>query len=92
MSSVDDGQLTQRFVELIISSQPGPETIAAARGGLLDFLASAIAGLDDPAYLKLRTAIIASSSPSTATLIGWHDGVDPANAALINGYLGVMSH
>jgi 2-methylcitrate dehydratase PrpD len=88
MSSVDNGQLTQRFAELIISSQPGSEAIAAARGGLLDFLASAIAGLDDPAYVKLRTAIIASNSVSTATLIGWHDRLDPANAALINGYLG----
>ncbi len=80
--------ITERFAELITESAPPAEAITAARDGVLDFLAAAIGGLDDGAYLKVKHALLPDAGSSRASVIGHPKRVDAQTAALLNGTLG----
>ncbi|MFT4192862.1 MAG: MmgE/PrpD family protein [Comamonas sp.] len=80
--------LTHDFARHIAQARPHDDAgaIAAARDGVLDFLASAIPGAADPAWRKL--AGVLTPGAGTARAIGLADPVDAATAALLNGYAG----
>jgi 2-methylcitrate dehydratase PrpD len=80
--------LTQRYATLIAESQPGGEAIAAARDGVLDFLACAVGGLEDVAYRKVRDALLPQAGAPRASVIGQSLYVDAQTAALLNGTSG----
>ncbi|KAA2211637.1 MmgE/PrpD family protein [Teichococcus oryzae] len=80
--------LTRRYAALIAGSEPSAEAVAAARDGLLDFLASAVGGLDDGAYLKVRDTLLPQAGAPKASVIGQAQRVDAQTAALLNGTLG----
>ncbi len=87
MSAADAG-LTRRYATLIAESRPGPEAIAAVREGVLDFLAASLGGLDDGAYLKVKSALLPQAGPPAASVLGHDTKVDAQTAALLNGTLG----
>lgn len=80
--------LTRRFADLIASSRPGAAAVAAARDGVLDFLAAAVGGLDDGGYGKVKAALLPMAGPPVATVIGHPARTDVQTAALLNGTLG----
>ena len=80
--------LTPRFAERIAESCPGAEAIAAARYGVLDFLAAALGGLDDGGYKKVKAALLPMAGAPVASVFGHPDRVDVQTAALLNGTLG----
>ena len=80
--------LTRRYAERIAASTPDEASIAAARDGVLDFLACAVGGLDDAAYLKVKAALLPGAGAARASLIGHADRIDAQSAALLNGTLG----
>jgi 2-methylcitrate dehydratase PrpD len=80
--------LTRRYAALITGSEPSAEAIGAARDGVLDFLASAVGGLDDGAYIKVLNALLPHAGASQASVIGQPERVDAQTAALLNGTLG----
>lgn len=88
MAETSGSGLTRRYAELIASSRPGAEAIAAARDGVLDFLAAAVGGLSDGGYLKVKAAVLPMAGAAAASVIGHADRVDPQTAALLNGTLG----
>ncbi|WP_256094636.1 MmgE/PrpD family protein [Paraburkholderia nodosa] len=63
------------------------EAIAAARRGVLDYLAAAFAGAADTGYHKLFE-VIAPASRGEAAAIGLAQEVSALDAALLNGYAG----
>jgi 2-methylcitrate dehydratase PrpD len=87
MTMVEQG-LTRRYAALIAGSEPGAEALAAARDGVLDFLASAVGGLDDGAYLKVRDTLMPQAGTAGASVIGQSRQVDALTAALLNATLG----
>ena len=80
--------LTPRYAGLIAASAPDTAAIAAAREGVLDFLAAAVGGLEDGAYLKVRNALLPGAGAARASVIGHSARVDAQTAALLNGTLG----
>jgi len=80
--------LTHRFATLITESRPGPEAIAAARDGVLDFLACAVGGLEDVAFRKVRDVLLPQAGAARASVIGQPGRVDAQTAALLNATLG----
>jgi 2-methylcitrate dehydratase PrpD len=84
-----DGNVTRRLALAITSTSPADSTeaIAAARLGVLDFLAAAFAGADDAGYRKLL-AVIGAGSRGEAAVIGYPARVSTLDAALLNGYAG----
>jgi 2-methylcitrate dehydratase PrpD len=64
-----------------------PAAIAAARQGVLDFLAAAFAGAGDAAYRKLL-AVNGADSRGAAAVFGSAAHVSAQQAALLNGYAG----
>lgn len=80
--------LTLTFARHIASARPLDDAVAvaAARDGVLDFLASAFPGAADPAWRKLADVI--APGAGTARAIGLARAIDPASAALLNGYAG----
>ena len=80
--------LTHRYATLIAGSRPGPAALAAARDGVLDFLAAAVGGLEDGGYLKVKRALLPLAGQGPASVIGHPGRVDAQTAALLNGTLG----
>ena len=80
--------LTERYAGLIAASAPPAEAIAAARDGVLDFLAAALGGLDDGGYLKVRGALLPDAGAPRASVIGHPTRVDAQTAALLTGRRG----
>jgi 2-methylcitrate dehydratase PrpD len=80
--------LTQHYARLISESRPSGEAIAAARDGVLDFLAAAVGGLTDGAYLRLLNTLLPMAGTGPARLIGHSARTDAQTATLLNGYLG----
>ena len=80
--------LTRRYAELIAGSRPDAGAIAAARDGVLDFLAAALGGLHDGGYLKMKAALLPTAGAAAASVIGHPGKVDVQTAALLNGTLG----
>ncbi|HDR9151693.1 hypothetical protein WI96_23850 [Burkholderia vietnamiensis] len=68
--SIPDG-ITRRLASAIACAEPtrDPSAIAAARRGLLDFLAAAFAGVRDSGYRKLL-AVCGRDSAGAAAVIG----------------------
>ncbi|WP_342240708.1 MmgE/PrpD family protein [Inquilinus sp. OTU3971] len=83
-----DPSITAEFVRLIRSSAPGPAAVAAARDGVLDFLACAFGGVSDRAIAPLEAALGGEGGAAIASVIGRHGRVAPLTAALLNGALG----
>jgi len=81
--------VTRRLAHAIADATPldDAEPIAAARRGVLDFLAAAFAGAGDAGYRKLL-AVIVEGSRGNAAVIGHAGGVNALDAALLNGYAG----
>jgi 2-methylcitrate dehydratase PrpD len=81
--------VTRRLALAIAHATPLDDdaAIAAARRGVLDFLAAAFAGADDSGYRKLL-AVIVTGSRGEAAVIGHRDGVSALDASLLNGYAG----
>ncbi|MBU9684057.1 MmgE/PrpD family protein [Burkholderia gladioli] len=85
------GTFTRALAEAIVRAEPlrDPAAIAAARDGLLDFLAAAFAGADDAGYRKLLVALPADTpGDGGVAVIGREVGASPQQAALLNGYAG----
>ncbi|BAI73617.1 hypothetical protein AZL_a00860 (plasmid) [Azospirillum sp. B510] len=80
--------LTVRLADRIATSDPlsSAEAVAASRTGLLDFLACAVAGADDPALAILLDTL--PPVPGDAVLIGRGRRADGFTAALANGHAG----
>jgi len=83
-----DPSITADLVRLIRSSAPGAEAIAAARDGVLDFLASAFGGVGDRAIAPLEAALGGEGGAATASVIGRRERAAPLTAALLNGTIG----
>ena len=83
-----DASLTRRYADRIAGSRPGPDAIAAARNGVLDFLAAAVGGLPDGGYAKVKAALLPGAGAPAASVIGVPEKVDAQTAALLNGTLG----
>ncbi|MFC3123741.1 MmgE/PrpD family protein [Pseudoroseomonas globiformis] len=83
-----DTPLSRVFAALVVDSRPDEATRAAARDGVLDFLACAIGGLEDGGYRKLRQALAPAFGAAVATIIGEEARIDAPHAAVLNGYLG----
>ncbi|RQZ47794.1 MmgE/PrpD family protein [Burkholderia sp. Bp9099] len=83
------GDVTRRLAAAIACAEPArnPPAIAAARRGLLDFLAAAFAGARDNGYRKLLAAC-GRDSTGAAAVIGSAIPASPQHAALLNGYAG----
>ncbi|QCP54212.1 MmgE/PrpD family protein [Trinickia violacea] len=83
------GHVTRGLAAAIAAANPFDDAgaIAAARRGLLDFLAAAFAGADDAGYRKLL-AVVAGGSRGEASAIGYPQTVGVLDAALLNGYAG----
>ncbi|MEW6340450.1 MAG: MmgE/PrpD family protein [Pseudomonadota bacterium] len=81
--------VTRQLARAIAASAPLADAaaIAAARRGVLDFLAAAFAGADDAGYRKLL-AVTGPGSRGEAAVIGYPAGVNALDAALLNGYAG----
>lgn len=79
--------LTKQLAICIVKSNPSDEAIAAARLGILDFLASAFAGVTDNGFKKLKGKF-SCFSQLQASAIGVTEKIDVLNAALLNGYVG----
>lgn len=82
--------ITARLARLIAGSAPERDTraMAAARAGLLDFLACALAGRSDPGARVLWEAAGADWESPVAVVPGWERRTGPLTAALMTGYLG----
>lgn len=80
--------LTARYAALIAGSAPGDEALAAARDGVLDFLACAVGGLGDVAYRKVRDVVLPQAGQARASVFGEAATVDAQTAALLNGTMG----
>lgn len=82
--------VTRRLAAVIANARPSadPAAIAAARRGVLDFLAAAFAGADDGAYRKLLSVSGAGEADGRASVIGSPDKTSAQQAALLNGYAG----
>lgn len=80
--------LTRDFARHIATARPREDAaaVAAARDGVLDFLASAFPGAADPAWRKLAAAL--APAAGAARVIGRPGGADAASAAVLNGYAG----
>ncbi|RDK00987.1 MmgE/PrpD family protein [Paraburkholderia lacunae] len=81
--------ITRQLAAAIANAVPSndPAAIAAARRGMLDFLAAAFAGARDPGYRKLLT-VNGQDSRGEASVIGSAAGASAQQAALLNGYAG----
>lgn len=81
--------VTRRLARAIAAATPLDDAaaLAAARRGVLDFLAAAFAGADDAGYRKLLSVIVAGSR-GEAAVIGHPSSVSALDAALLNGYAG----
>ncbi|MGQ7938598.1 MmgE/PrpD family protein [Paraburkholderia sp. D1E] len=81
--------ITRRLAVAITQASPSQDAgaIAAARRGILDFLAAAFAGASDSGYRKLLT-VSANDSRGEAAVIGSAARVSAQQAALLNGYAG----
>lgn len=79
--------LTYRFSELALTTHPPESVIELSRSGLIDYLGCAFAGIDNPAYQKVRAAFLPLAGQKGSFLLGQETVVDPATAALLNGTL-----
>jgi 2-methylcitrate dehydratase PrpD len=81
--------VTRRLATAITQASPSRDAsaIAAARRGILDFLAAAFAGASDSGYQKLLT-VSANDSHGEASVIGSSARASAQQAALLNGYAG----
>ncbi|WP_086650932.1 MmgE/PrpD family protein [Acetobacter cibinongensis] len=79
--------LTYRFSELALTAHPPESVIELSRSGLIDYLGCAFAGIDNPAYQKVRAAFLPLAGQKGSFLLGQGIEVDPATAALLNGTL-----
>lgn len=81
--------ITRRLAVVITQASPSGDAsaIAAARRGILDFLAAAFAGASDGGYRKLLK-VSAHDSRGEASVIGSAACVSARQAALLNGYAG----
>ncbi|TKC86017.1 MmgE/PrpD family protein [Trinickia terrae] len=86
--------VTRRLAAAIARAAPlnDAAAIAAARRGVLDFLAAAFAGANDAGYRKLL-AVIGEGSRGDAAVIGHPEtgrphSLNALDAALVNGYAG----
>lgn len=82
--------LTAHFARHIAEARPeaAPEALAAARDGVLDFLACAFAGAEDPSTSQLWRVLAPAAGAPVAQLIGRPQRVDLYTAALVNGHAG----
>lgn len=82
--------VTRWFAQQIAESRPGndEQAIAAARAGVLDFLAAAFAGADDSGAAALWEAVDAEGEAPSASVIGKQRRSGVLTAALVNGYIG----
>ncbi|MFM0369326.1 MmgE/PrpD family protein [Paraburkholderia aspalathi] len=81
--------VTRRLAAAIAQASPSrdADAIAAARRGILDFLAAAFAGASDSGYQKLLS-VSANDSRDKASVIGSSARASAQQAALLNGYAG----
>jgi 2-methylcitrate dehydratase PrpD len=89
--------LTRRLAEWVVQSDPlgDEEVLAAAKAGVLDFLASTLAARDDWGADNIAAALgvqpgrrgSESAGDGRASVIGRADRLAPLDAALVNGYL-----
>lgn len=87
-AKASSASLTARLADRIATSDPlaSADAVAASRTGLIDFIACAIAGADDPALAILLDTL--PSAAGDAVLIGHGRRVDAFTAALANGHAG----
>src|SRR5438094_6010100 len=82
-----DPALTLSVARAVSSSRPDEAAREAARSGVLDFLGVALgAASTDSGFAAVRQALGADGGP--ALVIGSRSGARPADAAVLNGYLG----
>ncbi|WP_086658160.1 MmgE/PrpD family protein [Acetobacter orientalis] len=79
--------LTYRFSELALTTHPPESVVEVSRSGLIDYLGCTLAGIDNPAYQKVRAAFLPLAGQKGGLLLGQETEVDPATAALLNGTL-----
>lgn len=80
--------VTADLARLVVASEPDAGAIAAARLALVDFLACAVAGAKGADSARASDGLLAWAGAGDAVLIGKGRRVDPASAALLNGYYG----
>lgn len=80
--------LIYRWAEQLLALQPlaQPAVLEAGREGLIDYLACALGGAQDPGLAALDSVLTAPAGH--ATVIGRGLTCDAAHAALLNGYSG----
>lgn len=81
---------TSQLAHLIATARPAASApaIAAARDGVLDFLACAFAGAHDGSTETLWRVLEPAAGPGAASLIGRPRRVDIYTAAVVNGHAG----
>ncbi|PWC89318.1 protein involved in propionate catabolism [Azospirillum sp. TSH100] len=87
-AKASSASLTAQLADRIAASDPlaSADAVAASLTGLLDFLACAIAGSEDPALAILLDTL--PPAPGDAVLIGHGRRTDGFTAALANGHAG----
>jgi len=83
-----ESSLTKAFLDKLWSMPYDGECLEKAKYGLLDYIASAYAGKDDPGVAKLvRVAELEGGRPLAPVLFHAHQ-TSRAQSALINGFMG----
>ncbi|MBS0967248.1 hypothetical protein JK165_14435 [Acetobacter okinawensis] len=62
--------LTYRFSELALTTHPPESAVEVSRSGLIDYLGCAFAGIDNPAYQKVRAAFLPLAGQKGSFLLG----------------------
>ncbi|MFM1652125.1 MmgE/PrpD family protein [Brevibacillus sp. B_LB10_24] len=85
---MSDHTLTGELARLAVSARPGREAMAAARSGVVDYLASSFAARGDAGIAKLWEVFAAEGGNADVPVIGQQRRASFLQAALLNGYLG----
>ena len=74
------------FAASITAAELPADVVHTAKRALVDWLAAALAGADDPASAKLRDVIASVAAEPVATIVGTPQRTSAPFAALANGY------
>ncbi|PTM56557.1 MmgE/PrpD family protein [Desmospora activa] len=87
---MNESMLTRELARLALSSHPeeSAEAFAAARLGVIDFLASSFAARDEEAIAKLWRVVKAEGGHAQVPVIGQGEKVSFLQASLLNGLIG----
>lgn len=85
-----DRRLTEELADLVVSSHPEKDdaAMAAARLGILDYLAASFAAREDSGMAKLWKITEAEGGHAEVPVIGQKRKASFLQAALLNGYIG----